>query len=44
MKPVKIIAEIPKNSHIYMISLISHTLRSFGARLAIVSLTDRNCQ
>ena len=44
LDPVKMIAEIPKNSHIYIISLDSRTLHSYEAGLAIVSLVDRNCQ
>ena len=38
------IAEIPKNSHIYIISSNSRTLHSYGTGLAIVSLADRKRQ
>ena len=38
------IAEIPKNSHIYIISLDSRTLHPYEAWLAIVLPADRNCR
>ena len=38
------IAEIPINSHIYIISLNSLTLHPYEAWLAIVLPADRNCR